>query len=200
MRFCKNCSFFYATENEVEAKFIDVLQIKDDEGVEPPCNTVLKEGYGKINMCQHPDCFKEDIIVDIVQGPVKTKKRIAGQAQFNKDFNCKRYKREFWVKDIDANFLPTMEEQDIPLMPKVKPPKDEAVYTEREGYAGEELSSLQRLSAMRKELVELAIKLCERVPLSIDPNLIGHQFYVMVSTEVYHEIQKRHENAEAECG
>jgi hypothetical protein len=68
----------------------------DKEKPEAPSCILTREGGGNIKMCQHPDCFSMQNTVSIVEGALAIKVRIAGQAQFNKDLRCSRYKQKWW--------------------------------------------------------------------------------------------------------
>jgi len=105
MTVCKYCKWFWGTEATISCEFIDRPEKSDvrnerNEAIIAPSSILRSECFGRIKMCQHPDCFKIIEKIDPVNGKTKVKKRIAGQAQFNANLSCKRFRKKwykFWV-------------------------------------------------------------------------------------------------------
>ncbi len=88
MVFCKNCSWYYATECKVLEKYVPRSIFNDKDRIQ---DGFISQSNG-IKMCHHPCCFCIKTVVDIVLGEIKVPERDNGQAQFNVDCNCSRYK------------------------------------------------------------------------------------------------------------
>ena len=96
---CKYCKYYNkrSREDAVRSNFINVVRdiAIDDNKITPPWG-ITKSEMGYIKMCNHPKCFQYDIIFDPVNGYKRIKKRIMGQAQLNKNGNCKYFKPKWW--------------------------------------------------------------------------------------------------------
>ena len=89
---------FIGSENSVSTKFIDSAAVKIIGcALEPeaPYLDLISEA-GRIKMCHHPDCFEYTENISPVRGRIKERNRIAGQAQFNSNLDCKHYRRKWW--------------------------------------------------------------------------------------------------------
>ena len=53
--------------------------------------------YGYIKICNHPSCFAEETKYDCVNGDQIIRKRISGQTQLNKKYDCKYFKPKFRI-------------------------------------------------------------------------------------------------------
>ena len=85
MIICKNCKFFKSQKENPQQKFVEVNS--------QSTNFVIVK---KIKMCQHFICFKYSQKDDVAYGPYEIKERIQGQAQLNKDYKCKYFKKLWW--------------------------------------------------------------------------------------------------------
>jgi len=90
LKFCKDCWYYYGTESSVADEFINgftyTTGIRD-------LSFDLVSDVGTIPMCQHPVCWEFGSRIDKISGIIKTKKRIQGQGQLNKNFKCKYFKK-----------------------------------------------------------------------------------------------------------
>ena len=96
--YCANCRYYYATEDYfVSNDFVSGERWGEFNGrkIKLPNIRLIGEGF-PIEMCQHSNCFEIKEFVSRISGPSKTKTRVNGQGQFNKDLNCQFYEAPVW--------------------------------------------------------------------------------------------------------
>ena len=98
---CKYCKYYNkkSREDTVSLNFIEIIYdiVIDDNKITPPSG-ITKSEIGYIKMCNHPKCFQYNIIFDPINGNKEVRKRIMGQAQLNKNGNCKYFKPKWWYR------------------------------------------------------------------------------------------------------
>lgn len=93
MRVCKNCKYYSGKSKELD---VSREYIDGDSTDKPELYMRIGSEFGFIKMCCHVSCFTLDYKYDAAKGQLKIRRRIAGQAQLNKKFNCTFYKRKWW--------------------------------------------------------------------------------------------------------
>ena len=86
MILCKNCKFFKYQKENAQQRFVE------PNFQSTGCIIIGK----KIKMCQYFGCFNFSRKQDIAYGPYEIKERIKGQAQLNKNYDCKYFKKLWW--------------------------------------------------------------------------------------------------------
>ncbi len=92
---CIECKYLYGIERSVNGKYA--------QNEETLPFDIVSDGAA-INMCQHSNCFEHEQHNDPIIGIVKTRHRINGQAQFNKNNDCKYFEEKNIFQNI-TNFL-----------------------------------------------------------------------------------------------
>lgn len=96
---CNYCKYFYGSEYSVLARFKEECEPTHPSGF--ACSVRLSNEGGTIKMCHHPSCFSINNIVTPENRLKTSKYRVRGQAQLNKDNNCRYFKKTVFRRILD---------------------------------------------------------------------------------------------------